>query len=133
MKGMTMLKVTSVLMIIGGILATVLSIIAVIGVGTLAAFGVSSGLLYVACIIALGGSAIQIITGIKGLGACNIPSKAASCVIWGIIVIAICVISEILTVIAGDKFSIFTLLLGLVLPVLYIVGAIQLKEAAAGR
>ena len=59
----------------------------------------------------------------------NNKAKAQTLMMWGIIVAGISVLGTILTVAGGGSFSILSLLLGLVLPVLFIVGAIQNKNA----
>lgn len=42
---------------------------------------------------------------------------------WGIIVIALAVISNVLEVIGGGKFNVLSFVIGLIVPVLYIYGA----------
>ena len=88
MKGQKILKVTSILMIIGGITAAIAGVIAILGVSALAALSGSAegtGLLYASSILVTVASVIQFIAGIKGIGACSVPQKAVSCVKWGII------------------------------------------------
>ena len=41
----------------------------------------------------------------------------------------LCVISNILTVVGGGDFSVLNLATGLVIPVLYLIGALQNKKA----
>ena len=86
MKGQKILKVTSILMIIGGIIAAIAGVIAILGVSALAVLSGSAegtGLLYASSILVTVASVIQFIAGIKGIGACSAPQKAASCVKWG--------------------------------------------------
>ena len=59
----------------------------------------------------------------------NKLEKAGTCITWGIIVIMLCVISNILTVVGGGDFSVLNLATGLVIPVLYLIGALQNKKA----
>ncbi len=133
MKSNTLLKVCSILMMIGGILGIITGIIAIIGVAALlemmegSAPAGTAAILYGASILAVAGSVIQTIAAAKGLGACKAPEKAQSCIIWGIIVAAFCVVAQILNVVGGSEFSAISLVTGLVLPVLYIVGANQIK------
>ncbi len=132
-KSNTLLKVCSILMMIGGILGIITGIIAIIGVAALLEMmegqtpAGTAALLYGASILAVAGSVIQTIAAAKGLGACKAPEKAQSCVIWGIIVAALCVVAQILNVVGGSGFDAVSLVTGLVLPVLYIVGANQIK------
>ena len=123
MKGQKILKVTSILMIIGGIIAAIAGVIAILGVSALAALSGSAegtGLLYASSILVTVASVIQFIAGIKGIGACSAPQKAASCVKWGIII----------GLVGGGQFSITSLVLNLLLPGLYVYGAMQMKGTA---
>ncbi len=134
MKGQGFLKVTSILMIIGGVISIIVSVIAVAGVGALVALGAGAvsgmGLLYCSTGLLVVASVIELIAGIKGVGACSAPIKAAACVKWGVIVAALSVISMIVGLIGGSDFSIVNLLLNLILPALYVYGAIQMKNGA---
>ena len=127
MKGQKILKVTSILMIIGGVIAVVTGILAILGISALAALSGSTegiGLLYASSILVTVASVIQFIAGIKGIGACSDSQKAASCIKWGIII-------AILTIglVGGGTFSITSLVLNLLLPGLYVYGAMQMKGA----
>lgn len=108
-QGSKMLKVTGILMIIGG------------GIVALAV---------IASILALLGGGIELAAGILGVKNWNQPAKAQSCIVFGAIIIALSVLSNILNLASGSEFNLFSLLLGLVLPVLYLVGAVQLKNMA---
>ena len=127
-KGASFLKVTGILMIIGGSISILLTIIALSGVAAIIALGLGNAMLYISSIVLLASSVAQLVAGIIGVKNCKNPEKAQSCITWGIIVSALCVLGEILSVIGGGSFSFFSLLLGLVLPVLYTVGAIKNKQ-----
>ena len=130
-----MLKVCGILMIIGGSLGILINIIAVVGVGAVAALaayagaGVIVGLLTFACILMLAGSVMELVTGILGVKTCDKPEKVKSCITCCIIVIALSLLGTVLTIISGGSVNFFSLLLSLVLPVLYLIGAFQLKKA----
>ena len=113
-KGSGFLKVTGILMIIGGGLSIILGIVSLLGLA----------------VLALVGAIIELVTGIVGCVNCKKPEKATACLVWGIIVAAINVLSEILSVVAGGEFSVVSLILGLVLPVLFIIGAVLNKKQA---
>ena len=133
MKGPKFLKVTSILMIIGGIIGAIAGIIAILGISALAALmetGEDIGLLYASSIIVTLASVIQFIAGIKGIGACNAPQKAAACIKWGIIIAVLSIISMIIGLVAGGEFSLTSLILNLLVPGLYIYGAIQMKNGS---
>ncbi len=133
MKGQKFLKVTSILMIIGGIIGAIAGIIAILGISALAALmetGEDIGLLYASSIIVTLASVIEFIAGIKGIGACNAPQKAAACIKWGIIIAVLSIISMIIGLVAGGEFSLTSLILNLLVPGLYIYGAIQMKNGS---
>ncbi len=135
-QGSKMLKVTGILMIIGGALALVIALIAVIGIAaaaSLAAGALGGGIIalaVIASILALLGGGIELAAGILGVKNWNQPAKAQSCIVFGAIIIALSVLSNILNLASGSEFNLFSLLLGLVLPVLYLIGAVQLKNMA---
>ncbi len=131
MKGSKFLKVTGILMIVFGALALILSIVAAIGLATLAALDLNTWQYTAAVILMLVGSIFELIAGIVGVKNCNKPEKAGTCMVWGIIVIALSVLSNVLTLVGNpDNFSIVNLLTGLVIPVLYLIGAVMNKKAA---
>ncbi len=135
-QGSKMLKVTGILMIIGGALALVIALIAVIGIAaaaSLAAGALGGGIIalaVIASILSLLGGGVELAAGILGVKNWNQPAKAQSCIVFGAIIIALSVLSNILNLASGSEFNLFSLLLGLVLPVLYLIGAVQLKNMA---
>ena len=128
MKGQKILKVTSILMIIGGVIAVVVGVLAILGISALAE---GTGLLYASSILVTVASVIQFIAGIKGISACSDPQKAASCIKWGIIIAILAIISMIIGLVGGGTFSITSLVLNLLLPGLYVYGAMQMKGAVS--
>ena len=130
MKGQSFLKITSILMIVGGIIAVIAGVIAILGVSALVAIAGSAegaGLLYASSIIVTVASVIEIIAGVKGLKACKAPELAKKCVTWGILIVVVSIISMVIGLIGGGKFSIINLALNLLVPGLYIYGAVQMK------
>ena len=133
MKGQKILKVTSILMIIG-VIAVGVGVRAILGISALAALSGSAegtGLLYASSILVTVASVIQFIAGIKGISACSDPQKAASCIKWGIIIAILAIISMIIGLVGGGTFSITSLVLNLLLPGLYVYGAMQMKGAVS--
>lgn len=131
MKGSKFLKVTGILMIVFGALALILSIVAAIGLAALVTLDLNTWQYTAAVILMLVGSIFELIAGIVGVKNCNKPEKAGTCMVWGIIVIALSVLSNVLTLAGNpDNFSIVNLLTGLVIPVLYLIGAVMNKKAA---
>lgn len=132
MKGQKLLKVTSILMIIGGVIAAIVGVLALLGISALVALADSAegaGLLYASSAIIIVSSVIEFIAGIKGVGACSAPQKAAVCVKWGIVIAVLYIISTIIGIIGGSQFSIVNLVLNMLLPGLYSYGAMQLKKS----
>lgn len=131
-KGAKFLKVTGILMIIGGALSLIISIIAIVGIAALAYISsgeVSFGLLYASGILMLISSAAELIAGIIGVKNSRNPEKAVTCIVWGVIVAVLSIIGMILNSVGGGSFSVTSLLTSLVLPVLYIIGAFQNKQS----
>ena len=125
-KGTGFLKVTGILMIIGGAVSIILSIIAALGIAALAYISdeaVSSALLYASVILMIVSAVAELVAGIIGVANCKKPDKAVSCIVWGIIVAVLSVAGTVLNSVGGGSFSAFSLILGLVLPALYIIGA----------
>ncbi len=127
--GSKFLKVTGILMIIFGSIALIIAIVALLGLGVLEAIGAPMGLLWASGIIALLGAVAEFVAGIIGVVNWNKPNKANICIGWGIAVAAMCVISNIFTLIGyPENFNVFSLLTGLVIPVLYLIGAFKNKK-----
>ena len=129
-KGTGFLKVTGILMIIGGGISIIMEIIAALSVAALAyiAGGDSSALLYASVVLMLISAVAELVAGIIGVVNCKKPEKAGVCIAWGIIVAVLSVAGTILNSVGGGTFSVFSLILGLVLPVLYIIGAVFNKK-----
>ena len=128
-KGATMLKVTGILMIIGGAISIIVSILAIIGIAAIAYLSDASlGLLYASGALLTVSSVAELIAGILGTANCKKPEKAKTCLAWGIVVAVLAVAGIILNAIGGGSFSVISLITGLVLPVLYIIGAVQNKQ-----
>lgn len=130
-KGAGFLKVTGILMIIGGAISIIMGIVAALGVAALVYISsgtVSSALLYASVTLMIVSAVAELVAGIIGITNCKKPEKAGACIVWGIIVAVLSVAGTILNSVGGGTFSAFSLILGLVLPVLYIVGAVFNKK-----
>ena len=131
MKGRKFLKVTGILMIIGGAFGIIGGIVAMIGVGALAAvLETSAGGLMLASALILASAVFQLIAGIMGVKNCDKPEKAQSCLVMGVIVAILSVAGNIISNVLGSSFNILSYATGLVIPVLYIIGAVKNKEPA---
>ncbi len=133
----TFLKVMGIIMIVGGILGIILGIVGALGVGAVVALAaatgteIGSGLLIVASILGIVASVFELIAGINGVKNCDKPQLAQKCVILGVIIIGIAILSNVFTLIAyADSFNVLGLVTGLIVPVLYLVASLQLKKMA---
>ena len=131
MKGQKILKVTSILMIIGGVIAVIAGIL---GYSRHQRSGSAVGkrrgrwaALRPAPSLWLWHLSFSSLLALRGIGACSAPQKAASCIKWGIIIAVLSIISMIIGLIGGGEFSIVSLVLNLLLPGLYIFSAVQMK------
>ena len=129
MKKNNFLFVTGILLIIGGSISIIFGIIAVLAVSALAvALGVGSGLLTVSAILTLVSAIVSFIAGILGVANAAKPEKAMVCIVFGVLAAALAVFGSILNVIGGNTFNFVSLIFGLALPVLYLIGAFQSKK-----
>lgn len=105
-KGATMLKVTGILMIIGGAISIIVSILAIIGIAAIAYLSdgsASLGLLYASGALLTVSSVAELIAGILGTANCKKPEKAKTCLAWGIVVAVLAVAGIILNAIGGGQ------------------------------
>ena len=79
LQGKNFLKVCGIIMIVGGALGLIVSIVAILGVAGLAYLSdgqLEMGMLYASSILALVAAAVQLVTGIVGVKNCKKPEKA---------------------------------------------------------
>lgn len=127
------LKVTGILMIIGGSISIILGIIAVVGVGALVILigdEANMGLLMFGAVLVLVSAVVSLIAGIVGVKNAAKPEKAMTCIVYGILTAVLAVLGNILSVVGGADFNVIGLAIGLVLPALYLIGAFQNKKRA---
>jgi hypothetical protein len=125
------LKVSGILMIIGGSIGMILGIIAVIGVGALVLLlgpEANAGFLKMAAFLALFSSIVSFIAGIVGVKNAAKPEKAMTCIVYGFLVVGLTLLGNILYVAGGSSFNSTSLVIGLILPALYLFGAYQNKN-----
>ena len=138
-KSCKLLKVVSILMIIFGGIALLVALLAVLGAGVIAAgaagigtdaAGAAAGLIMVASIIMLIGAVIQFVAGIVGVKNHKKPEKATICIVFGVLVTLVYIVSIVIDIAsgAGQPMTIaLSIVIGLVMPVLYLLGAFKLK------
>lgn len=115
--GKGILKVVSILFIVFGAIATIISLVALFGSALL------GGLFVFAAILALISSVLELILGIVGFKKSSDPAQATFFIVTGII---LC----ILTLISMIMYFQVTSLIGFILPVLFIVGGYMNRNAA---
>ena len=132
MKGHKFLKVTGILMIIASIATIGLGAVAAVIAAMAAGVGVAGHQpfrFYLVLLATLGGGICQLIAGIQGIRHSKKSEKATSLIVWGAIVMAFSVLGIVLDVTNGDGINILSILTGLAVPVLYIVGAVLNAKA----
>ena len=70
---------------------------------------------------------LMIVFGAIGVINAKLPHKANTCIVWGVVVAVMCIAGEIISMIGGSQFNVFSLICGLAIPVLYIIGAVKNK------
>lgn len=132
MKGHKFLKVTGILLIIAAVFYIIAGVF-IGGLGALAAgLGAGGGLTasyYLALLVTLAGGICQLIAGIVGVKHSKSSENSRKCVIWGIAVIAFTVLGAVLNTINSAKFDVGSVVTGLVVPALYLYGAILNSKA----
>ena len=132
MKGHKFLKVTGILMIIAAAFSIVVGAL-IGGLGALAAgLGAASGLTFsywAALFLTLIGGICQLIAGIKGIKHSKRSEKAGKLIAWGVVVAVFCILSIMMNLINGGEFNVVSILTGIIVPALYIYGAVLNSKA----
>ncbi len=135
MKGSTMLKVVSIIMIVFAAIGLIAEVMAILGMEAIAEMNemlggghVNMPLLWISLIISFVNVVLSLFAGISGVSNCNNPEKASGLMKLGILIIILQLLGAGVGVAAGGDFRPIYILIGLVLPVLYVVGCVQLKS-----
>lgn len=130
--GKNYLLVVGILLVIGGGLSMFLVIpTLLLGIASLSMGGLGM-ILFLAALLACATAIIDLIAGILGIVNRNKPEKAKICMGFGITMIVFAVLGFISSIGAQDV-NYVSAIFGLVLPILYLVGAVKNKNAAAGQ
>lgn len=142
-----MLKVCSILMIIGAGIGVIISVLAFLGAGLVSATVAAGGeealaeiggagavtSMYIWLVVGAIGTVIQLVAGIVGVQAAKMPSvsKIKASLIFGLLVVVLSLASSIGSIVTSgfSGNAVFSLLIGLVIPALYLFGLIQYKNA----
>lgn len=134
MKGKNTLKIAGVLMIIGGVIGFILALLALLGaiaMGHVLENTVPLGLIYLTGILTMICAVVEFIAGIVGVKNCARPENARTCIVWGGIVLALSLVSIVVSMIVNAKVDLISIVLSLVVPLLYFYGAIQNQNGMA--
>lgn len=126
-QGKELLKIFGILMIVSGSMSFLM-----FGVmGALAAFAVASGATaaFVQCILAILSGVMQLACGIAGVVNCGKPEKAVLCFWLGVSVAIVSVASFVMHYINAG-FDIVSLIVSLIVPGVFIYGALLNKKSA---
>ena len=130
-----LLKITSILMIISGAIGTGIGLLAILGIAVAGSemnkLGMSIGVMVLIVILATAGGIINLVAGILGVINSSKPEKAKILIIFGIISLVVLLLGNIIDFAVGDGFNALNLLRGVVLPALYLSGALQNQKLAA--
>ena len=136
-KGSGFLKVCGILMIIGGAISIIISILGIVLGGAMqqagAEYSESGSIVLVAAIIALIAGILELIAGIVGVKNARKPEKATACIVWGFIVLVLQIVGLVFSLIgsgSGAGTIIISIITGIALPVLYLIGAFLNKKSA---
>lgn len=126
-------EIMNILMIIGGVVGIISGVIAVLGAGVLAETmgdSASFGLLMFAAILMWASGTTGLITGITGARKAVKPEKVMVCIVFGSLTVVLTALGNILSVAGGGSLNVVGLIIGLVLPVLYLFSVFQSKGGA---
>lgn len=134
MKGSKLLKVSSILMIISGALGLFASVLMIatgtVLFGLLGIAGIGALLTTIVIIDTTVWSILELVAGIFGAKNWKNPDQTKKCIALALVILALCILVNALTLGTGDGF-LFTLLsvvLSLIIPTLYLIGAVQLNK-----
>ena len=139
-KSNKFLKVTGILMIIGGSIGLLTSVFVLFAGVLLVDATVHASLsrggeilawaIIASLVLFIAASIIQFCTGVAGVKNAKKPEKAGVCITLGILTLLIYVVSQLLSFLGGtinSYLDIIAVVIGLVVPALYLVGAFELK------
>ena len=127
-NGSSFLRVCGILMIIGAILSLVFAVLAVIVIRQPGS-GLNTPIHWVSVVLAFVGSAIELIAGILGVRYADRPEKAKTCIVCGVLVILMTLLSQVISAVSGGEVNFLNALTGLLVPILYVIGAFKNQRA----
>ncbi len=132
-KKNTLLKVVSIIMIVGSFLSIIVAVVPLITlIAVMSAVGEAgmAFLVVAAVLLALIGVVINLTAGILGIRHTTNPEKANTLILFGILSLIVAIISAAISIFTDQDQSIFVAAAGLVLPILYIYAASKNRVTA---
>lgn len=83
-----------------------------------------------AIITAISGGVLELVSGFFGALYCEEPLLAHRCIGWGTAALALGLAANLMQIIVGYGASIYVWLSGVIIPAIYILGAVRLKARA---
>jgi len=133
------LKITGILMIIGASFTLALGVFALLiatafsaALAPVAQLESLTHLWLFGTLLGIVGAVIQLIAGIDGVRFFDQPEKASICVIFGALTILLSLCGQVFGFIGGNVFdfsAVVMILLGLIVPVIYLVSALNLSKS----
>lgn len=136
-KGKVLLKVAGILMIIGGALSIILSVVFAMAAAALTAAGGPKTII-VGLLITILGSVTELIAGILCTRYHAEPAAAVKCMVWSCVTILLQVVGAVLVIsgtnvlasetgqmLSGGVSAVLSIILGAVVPVLAVIGALR--------
>ena len=127
-NGSSFLRVCGILMIIDAILGLVFAVLAVIVIRQPGS-GLNTPIHWVSVVLAFVGSVIELIAGILGVRYADRPEKAKTCIVCGVLVILMTLLSQVISAVSGGEVNFLNALTGLLVPILYVIGAFKNQRA----
>ena len=134
--GKGLLKVSSILFIIFGAISLLMGLLALVGAisggvinGVEIQTGASAGAILFSALTVIVLAALNLIAGIIGVKNCDKPEKAQTCFILGALLIAVVLVNAIISAVGGQLIW-YNVVIGLVLPIIYLMGALKNKEVS---
>lgn len=134
MKNSKLLRVSSILMIITGTLGLFVSILIIatgsVIFGLLGIAGIGTIITTIILIDTLAWSILELVAGIFGAKNWSNPAQSKKCIILAIIILALSILSNVFAFGYGDGFLfiVLSVVLSLIVPTLYLAGAVQLNK-----
>lgn len=130
----SVLRVTSIILVIYGVIALVVGGLMMMGVYIAASddmVGIAAGVAAILGIVAFFGGLLDLAVGLVGLRTAKHTEKTNLAFVLGIISVIFSVYGLVSAIGTGDGGSIASSLVGLILPGLYLYGVVKIRQGAA--